>query len=74
MPIVTRPPDTRWTVAAAQAVSAGSRVTGLVTAVPSPIVDVACAASARPTQQSAVRFCESTTAKPSHPASSAAFE
>ena len=53
------------------AVAAGCRVPGLVTPVPSRSEEVARAASARPTNASPARFCESTTSIPSHPAASA---
>ena len=47
MPRMTRPPEISATVAAATAVMAGCRVTGLVTAVPIIIRDVCRAASVR---------------------------
>ena len=47
MPSSMRPPEISWSVAIADAVTVGSRVTGFVTQVPRWIVDVACAHSAK---------------------------
>ena len=49
MPRVARPPETAWTVAMAEAVTAAWRVKGLVTPVPSRMRVVSPAATARPT-------------------------
>ena len=46
MPSTNRPPDSAWTLAAAEAAAAGCRVTVLVTAVASRSDDVAAAAIA----------------------------
>ena len=67
MPSTARPPDSVWTDAIDDAVAAGWRVYGLVTPVASPSREVAVAASASATYGSPLRFCESTTARPSNP-------
>ena len=72
IPRTARPWLSAWSVAAAEAVTAGWRVAGLVTPGPSLRVVVAAAASASSTQSSAVRFWLSASRSPSKPRASAA--
>src|SRR4051812_45345677 len=71
MPSTALPSESSCTVAMADAVTAGWRVYGLVTPVPSFNRVVRCAASARPTYVSPTRCWESTNTMPSQPAASA---
>ena len=61
MPSVRRPPDSSCSVAAALAVTAETRVTGLVTPLPRRIREVAWAAAPRITYISRQMSCESPT-------------
>src|SRR5438067_7723798 len=71
MPSQARPFDSTWTVAMAEAMTAGWRVAGLVAPVASVIFVVHRAAMARAAKTSPPRFCESVKASPSQPSSSA---
>ena len=71
-PMCARPPETWCRVANDEAMTAGWRVTRLVTAVPNSSRDVAEAARYRDPNTSMLRFCVSVKSIPSHPSSSTA--